>query len=164
MRSLAIAVLFALLSPFAAKATTTCPVERAHYGLRGRPDVTAGFTALPKGAGTISNVGFHVDFAREGDHFWWFFDRGSARYLTMISTTDFTKPGWRHVMDTDDGPLHGGPVWFADDRYNLNYDVPALGGAAPRHIFVADLEEAMWYQANRRRGVPTAFFDLTGCR
>jgi hypothetical protein len=163
MQSMVIAAVAAALVPVAAHAQTNCPLERAHYELRGRPDVTAGFQAVPKQVHLLTKWSLHVDFAKEGDHFWWFFDWGSARYLNMISTTDVTRPGWRPSDDRSTGPLGEMHVWFADAKYNLNYKLPDQDGAAPRHIFIPDLEEAMWYTADPRRGVPTAFFDFTRC-
>jgi hypothetical protein len=142
-----------------------CPLERAHYSLRGAPTVTARFREIGKYPGWITNVALQIDFQKEGDHFWWLFDEGSARYLNMISTTDIDKAGWQPPSEQNNGrrPLGEKHVWFADGAYNLNYNAPKSGDVAPAHIFIPDFEEAMWYEVEPRRGVPTAFFDLIRC-
>jgi hypothetical protein len=166
MRFMVVGVLAALMVPVAAHAQSGCELEQARYVLRGEPSVTAHFQDIPQYPGWLTNVVLKVDFAKEGDGFWWLFDQGSARFLNMISTTDVNKPGWVPPSDTnrERGPLGETHVWFATRDYRLSYRLPQQRQTAPQHIFIPDLEELMWYDAEPRRGVPTAFFDLVSCK
>ncbi|HEX4711479.1 hypothetical protein [Phenylobacterium sp.] len=164
-KRLLVPLLLAAAFPFAARAQVACPIERAHYVLRGTPNVTAGFQNLPKLQGWLTTIAFHIDFRNEGDRFWWLFDQGSSRFLTMISTTDVNAPGWQPPDEEHKGakPLGTTHVWYADQNYVLSYSMPDQGTAAPQHILIPDLEEIAWYGLKPRRGIPTAFFDLATC-
>ena len=162
MRAHISALIALIATPVCAHAASSCPIEHAHYALRGRPDVTADLLAIPKVDGLLTNVVLRLQFAKDGDKVWGFFDQGSARFLNLISTTDATRPGWH--PDDRGGPLGEMHIWFADAKYELNYNLPTPGSAAPQHMFLPDLEEWMWYRAEPRRSVPTAYFDLISCQ
>jgi hypothetical protein len=147
---------------FAAVSAQACPVARAHYALRGAPDITAGFWVIPKDVHSYSRITLHIDFRSQGDHFWFFFDGGSGRFTHLISTPPADAPGWSpkaapRPLDLDM------TIWFADRRYGLGYDVPDPRQPVPAHFFIPEFEETMWYSAEPRRGVPSGFFDLVRC-
>lgn len=164
MRPCVIAFLTLALTPMVAQAQNQCVLEHARYVLRGEPSVTAHFQDLAPNPDWLTNVAFNIAFAKQGDSFWWLFDEGSAPFLNMISTTDVNKPGWAAPGDDrKQGPLGETHVWFATSHYRLSHELPKPGQTAPQHIFVPDLQELMWYAAQPRRAVPTAFFDLASC-
>lgn len=86
-----------------AAAPPACPTAKARYQLMDAPGFTAGFLAQPSHEGWLTDVAFFVRSAPSGKTYWFLFDRGSARYINMISTTDVTAPGWT-PPDADGGP------------------------------------------------------------
>jgi hypothetical protein len=166
MRFFVVGVLAAILVPVATSAHSRCQLEAARYALRGEPTITAHFQDIPQAPDWLTNVALNIDFAEEGDGFWWLFDQGSARFLNMISTTDVNKPGWVPPSDTsrERGPLGETHVWFATKDYRLSYRMPKRRQTAPQHIFIPDLEDLMWHTAYPARTAPTGFFDLVSCK
>ena len=153
-------------APVVAPAAKTCRVEQARYAMLGHPGFTAGFQALPKGSKTLTDVAFFFQSEATNRSFWFLFDRGSARYINMISTPDNpTSKGVRAPLNDDDarplGEMHYLP---ADRGLKFSLTLPAKGQTAPAYILLPDLSEAMWYRAPEpREDVPLAIFKLSGC-
>jgi hypothetical protein len=155
---------FALAVSAGVSASAHCAIEHARYALRHDRSVVAGFTVIPGEPRTLSKLAFHVDFANRDQPFWWFFDRGSARYISMLATNDPRTKGW----SPERSQLHTRPMtaWFAGADYDFKYDLPNPGQDAPKHIFIPEFEDLMWYGVDDkdRRDVPVGLFDLVACR
>jgi hypothetical protein len=145
-----------------------CRVEDATYTLSADPAFTAGFRSRPPIAGWLTDVFFYVRSAKSGRTYWFMFDEGSARYVTLISTTDVTRPDWR-PPSPDGGPRPlGDMTYIAADR-QLRFqqrEIPKRRDVAPYYVLLPDLPEKLWYAMPLewgREGVPMGFFKQSGC-
>ena len=148
------------LLALAAVATAECPAERAHYVLRGRPDVTAYFRAVESGKDWPSQLALAISSSKTGKTTWWVPWQGGTDARTNIaSTTDVTRSGWR-PPNPDDGPRPLGDRQFLtmDATYNIMEGVPQRGMAAPMHMLNPDAG------SSRDEVFPVKqFFDFVGC-
>lgn len=149
----------------AASEAAICPVERSHYGSTADPAWSAGFKAIGKKKGWISDLAFYVRSAKTKHTYWFLFDAGSARYVNLISTFDVTKPGW-HPPGAD-GPSSERPLGEmhylgADKDLGFSLAIPAQSKPAPAYILLPDLPEVMWYKAATRENAPL-FFKWQSC-
>ena len=147
-------------------AKTGCPTERARYELMGSPGFTAGFLPQARRPGWLTDVAFFVRSSQSGKTFWFLFDRGSAQYINMISTTDVTTPGWA-PPDPDGGvrPLDEMHYLAADKALKFDPDLPSQGAPAPAYVLLPDLAENLRHGQKSGAGehAPTEFFKLVGC-
>lgn len=148
--------LFALV----AVATAECPAERAHYVLRGRPDITAYFRAVDSGNDWPSQLALAVSSSKTGKITWWVPWQGGTDGRTNIaSTTDVTRSGWR-PPNPDGGPrpLGDRQLLTLDAVYDIMEGVPKRGKTAPVHMLNPDAG------SSRDEVFPVKqFFDLVGC-
>lgn len=165
---------FAMLSG----APASCPLEQAHYALRGAPGVTAGVRPVAKSADWPVGLAVFVRVdqvgpgaARAPGRTWWFLPysgNGQGVRGHLASTHDVTAPGWT-PPDPDSGrerPLGDLDYMMLDGDYGfLETSIPRTDRAAPAHLLIPDLQQALWYRPpeGERTGVPLAFFDLTAC-
>lgn len=152
----------------AALATTACPVERAQYQLRDDPAVSAGFVAVASGPAWPSQLALRLHSARSGRAYWFLpWNGGSDGRQHLASTTDVNAAGWQ-PPSPDGGTRPLGDIEYlgTDADYRLLDQVPVAGGAAPAHLLLPDLREALWYRAapTQREHIARQFFDLLGCR
>jgi hypothetical protein len=156
------------LSIASLSAAQPCRVEDATYTLTADPAFTAGFRSRPPIAGWLTDVFFYVRSARSRRTYWFMFDKGSARHVTLISTTDVTRPDWR-PPGADGGirPL-GDMTYIAADRqlrFQQN-DIPKGRDMAPYYVLLPDLAEKLWYSMPAdwgRESAPLGFFKQSGC-
>ena len=160
------AIAFALTLAGAPPPIWDCPTERARYELMGAPGFTAGFRPEPKRPGWPTDVSFFVRSAASGKTFWFLFDRGTARYVNMISTTDVTAPGWA-PPDPDGGVRPLGDMHYLAADAALKFDplAPRQGAPAPAYVLLPDLAEKLWYgqRDGAKEAAPTAFFKFKDC-
>jgi hypothetical protein len=124
------------LLALAAISTAGCPAERAHYVLRGWPDVTAYFRAVDSGDAWPSQLALAIHSKESGKTTWWVPWQGGTDGRTNIaSTTDVLKPDWR-PPNPDDGPRpHGDRLFITTDAaYKIMGGIPRRGEAAPVHM------------------------------
>jgi hypothetical protein len=156
-----------MIAAFAlALSLTACPLEKAHYTLRGRPDVTADFRLIPRSANWPSGIALRI---RTGAAPHWFLPYGgNGQGITthLASTENLDGRAW---APPDPDTIAHRPL--GDLNYlgaNAGYDFDqgfhfAPGVPAAAHLFLPRLQEAFWYRAQPHQGLPMAFFDLTGC-
>ncbi len=148
-------------------AAPRCTFEHARYAIREDPAFTAGFVPIPASAHLRGDIALFVRSSRSGRTFWFFFDGGSARYVSLISMQDPTKPGWTSPdgSETPTGPIRHSMTYLAADKaLRFSIESPEVGHAAPDYFLLPDLAEVLWYGIPEpREGAPVGFFRLTGC-
>jgi hypothetical protein len=156
-----------------AASALSCNVEQAHYVLRTAPDITAGFqdTNTRRAADSIddwpSHLAFRIHLAKPGRTYWFLpWSGGTDGQQHLASTTDVNAPNWT-PPNPDGGPRPIGDIDYlaTDAEYAVINSIPHRGGAAPAHILLPNLGEALWYRtpADQRDSAPKQFFDLVGC-
>lgn len=166
-RFLAFLAFLAVASPGAVssvRATESCKLPKAHYTLSSDKRFSIVFVPIGKHEGWGSDIALRID-TKGNPSYWFLFDGGSARYVNMISTTDVKARGWA-PPDSDGGnrPLEEMHYFAWSGEYAFDTDYPQSTTKAPDRIFLPDLSEAMWYQANPRMGVKYGVFVLDGCK
>ncbi len=145
----------------AAAVRTSCPVERAHYVLRGHPDVTADFRPVATTRDWPSGLALGIRNGDSSQTSWWVpWNGGSDGLQHVASTEDVTARGW-HLPDPDGGPRPFGDRQYLglDATYSILGDVPRRGTPAPAHMLFPDSAGSQ-----DRVFVARQFFDLAGCR
>lgn len=140
-----------------------CSFEQAHYRYTANHDIEVSFKRLGKRSGWMSNLALHLTI-RGGASYWFMFDRGSAHYINMISVEDTSVPGWTASgNELPQGPLQA-MHFFAWSKGGMFFEsLPMEGLPAPDTIFLPDLSEALWYQAQHRIGVNHGLFVRYRC-
>ena len=158
----------------AAVASLSCPLEHARYSMRTAPDITAGFQDVNTGRDPDgwddwpSHVAFRIHMGKTNRTYWFLpWPGGTDDQQHLASTTDVGARDWK-PPNSDDGPRPLGDFDYiaTDARYNVIDSIPHQGGAAPAHILIPRLGDALWHQVrdlSPRDGAPKQFFDLVGC-
>ena len=148
------------LLALAAASAASCPAERAHYALRGQPQITAYFRAVDSGDEWPSHLALAITSKVTGEVTWWLPWQGGTNGRTNIaSTTDATKAGWR-PPNPDGGPRPLGDRQFltTDESYNFLGSIPRQGKTAPAHMLNPDAG------SSQDRIFPIKqFFDFMSC-
>lgn len=141
-----------------------CPLEKAVYGLRDAPAITARFeprTPTPDWPADVqmllrAKAGTYVFLPYSGN------GQGVATHLASVN-----DPAHPPGPDEAKGrPLGDLDYLVADATYRFDQSFrPKRGAVAPAHLFLPGLQNALWYQASEghREGAPMAFFDLKAC-
>lgn len=144
----------------AAVSAAGCPTERAHYVLRGQPDITAYFRAVESGKDWPSHLALAIRSRRTRTTTWWVPWQGGTDGRTNIaSTTDVTRRDWR-PPNPDGGPrpLGDRQLLATDASYNIMQGIPRRGKAAPAHMLNPDAG------SSRDEAFPVKqFFDFVRC-
>lgn len=154
-----------------AAAAAACPVEQAEYRLRDQPATSLRFIARDTGPDWPSDLLARIDVAGSGHRYWWLpWDGGSDGRQHLASTRDPAAPGWASPNPDDGGTRTLGNVDYiaTDADYRLLERVPRQGDAAPAHILLPDLGEALWYRRDPAHvadgdRVARQFFDFSRC-
>jgi hypothetical protein len=150
----------------AAVAAISCPIEQAHYVMRGAPDVTAGFVKIASNPDWPSGLVYRITFRSSGRHYDFLpWNGGSDEQQHMAWVTDADKPGFV-LPSPDGGPGRHGDIAYigTDADYNVLGAAPNHKDTAPAHILLPDLRRIVWYSnLSARDGAPKQFFDLVGC-
>lgn len=142
----------------------SCRVEQSIYELRGAPQVMARFEPQAPTAGWAANVRLTIHSAKTGATYFFLPYSGNGQGIRthFASVEDPSKP-----PDPDSArgrPLGDLDYLAADRSYRFDQSFSARSGEqAPAHLLIPGLQEALWYRADKREGVPLAFFDLAGC-
>ena len=115
------------LLALAALAASGCPVESAHYVLRGMPEITAHYRAVDSGKDWPSQLAMAVHSSKTGETSWWVpWNGGTDGRTNIASTTDATRPDWRPPAP-DNGPRpHGNRLFLTTDAsYNIMQSAPS---------------------------------------
>jgi hypothetical protein len=147
-------------------AVTACPIEQARYALRTEPSVTAGFMRVESGHDWPSGLALRIEI--HGRRHWFLpFPGGTNGEQNLASTVDPSVPGWT-PPNPDGGPRPLGNFQYLgfDATYLLLANIPQSGGAAPAHILLPTLDDALRHPMDDRPrdSIPRQFFDLVACR
>lgn len=139
-----------------------CPIERAHYAYSAGPG-NADFKVLAHVDGFASPMALHLNLSGTRD-LWFLFDQGSARYVSLISVTDPTAPGWS-LPDPDGGhrPIRDQKFFAWGNDLKIQEAMPQPGSLAPTYILVPDLPETLQYGASERMVIGAGIFKLNRC-
>lgn len=160
----ALAVLLGMNAAWAQALPASCKLANAHYTLSSDKSFTVTFAATGPLKGWLSNLALQVSHGTES-HYWFLFDAGSARYITLISTKDVTSAGWSPPTDDPTtrplGEMHFF-AWYA--RYRFLQTIPRADTAAPGSIFLPHLPEILAYRASPRVAIPQGVFLRDRCK
>lgn len=156
-------LVLALMKP----ALADCRAQDARYVAADDARYTAGFMLKPPGGAFISDLAFYVHSAVSGRTYWFLFDAGSARYISLISAMDVTAQDWQ-PPEPDGGPHRGplrGTMHFlsADEGMRFSLFVPTSNAPPPSFIVLPDIQETLWYGQSQRDGASLGAYRLTGC-
>lgn len=109
----------------------------------------------------VSDLALHIVEPRSKKQFWFYFDQGSAPQVSLISTTDATKPNWS--PNPDGGVRPYGTATFIGLRKDgrILFDAPSSKTLAPQYIIIPEL--AALFKAIRLWGVDANAFVFTSC-
>lgn len=143
-------------------ATPVCPIERAHYAYSEGPG-SADFKVLSHVDGFASPVALHLNLSGTRD-LWFLFDQGSARYVSLISVTDPTVPGWS-PPDPDGGhrPIRDQKFFAWNGDLKIQEAMPQPRSRAPTFVLVPDLPETLQYGVSERMVIGAGIFKLNHC-
>jgi hypothetical protein len=146
----------------------TCQVENARYQLRTAPSVTADFRSVDSGPDWPAHLAMRLHVGASGRDYWFLpWNGGTDGRAHMASTTDVTSPAWKAPSpdSASQRPLGDFDYVGTDASYLVIEGTPEQGDAAPGHMLISNLNDALWHQtsSDRRDAVPTQFFDLVAC-
>jgi hypothetical protein len=154
-----------LLALTAVAVSASCPLEHSTYRLRDGPQITARFVRRAPTPGWPADVQLEIRSAKTGGVYVLlpYAGNGQGVITHLASVTDPAHPPAPDAARTR--PIGDLDYMAADAGYRFDQGFRATAGAhAPAHILVPGLQEALWYRATKREGVPLAYFDLDGCR
>lgn len=143
-----------------------CPIERAHYTSSegGSSNSELYFSKIDKKTTFASDLALGIKSEPGKKPYWFLYDRGSARYINLISTTDVKMPSW--VPPSPDGgtrPL-GEMHYIAIDK-NLQQiqSIPTSKSNAPELIVLPDVQEIFYYKTADHANVASVVFKFSYC-
>ena len=150
------------LTTTAKSSSTTCAIEGSSF--TGPDGAVAVFRYIGRHNGWKSDLALGVRAGRRNPFHWFLFDRGSARYINLISTTDVGRPGWS-PPSPDGGPRPLGEMHFvaATSTLAVTSALPTSGASAPHYLLLPDLPEVLAHRANPPENVPLYFLKLARC-
>jgi hypothetical protein len=153
------------LSMAAPNATLACKATSARYQSTGNAGDRAELRfAKVQAPGFKSDLALGIRSATTKDFHWFLFDRGSARYLNLISTTDISEAHWAAPPpDGGERPL-GEMHYIGLDASLAQIDqIPNSEGAAASVIVLPDVQEVFARRGNLLENVDSTTFRLVGC-
>ena len=161
----ALSLLAPLTAAYAAPGASIaqCPIERAHYRSIDDQAITAEFGIVGDHEGWPSDLALGIRTPAQKTY-WFLFDRGAARYINLISTTDVKQPGWSPPPH-DGGARPLGEMHYiaADGRLRIDRTLPHAGSAAPIYILLPDPPEVLARRALPAESVSLSFLKLADC-
>lgn len=141
---------------------SACSIENATYAYSTDKNITAQFEN--KGHGWISPLVLYVKLGPGKPTYWFLFDQGTARYTSLISTTDVDAPQWSPPSEgSGESPLGSMNYFSWGSNLRVNESVPQPHDTAPDFIFLPDLPEKLWYVARPRVSIAPGIFTLKSC-
>jgi hypothetical protein len=141
----------------------SCPMEKAQYRSMDSQDITAELRTIGDHPGWPSDLALEIHTPAH-ETYWFLFDRGAARYINLISTTDVTQSGW--APPSHDGgkrPLGDMHYVAADSRLRIDQMVPDAGDEAPFYILLPDFPEILAHRASPAESVSLSFLRFAAC-
>lgn len=176
-------VMFPILMPLAAllpaisMASTSCPIERAHYTYTNGYGV-ADFAVLKGARNWISNLALQVAVKDQDSNpkanqgirvFWFLFDQGSARFVELRPFVDGSRLHKRSLesgSNDESSLLDDGPNYYSwGNNMEISGVAPRSGSPAPEFIFLPELPNILWYSLppEKRIGIGPGFFKFDHC-
>jgi hypothetical protein len=158
MASLAVWSLIGTATP----ANAACPIANSSFA--GPRDALATFRYIGRRSGWVSDLALGVRAAKGHATHWFLFDRGAARYVNLISTTDVTRKDWK-PPSPDGGSRPLGEMHFLAATRDLHLlgDVPSSRDAAPSYLLLPDLPEVLAHRGQPPENIELFFFKLAHC-
>jgi hypothetical protein len=161
----ALALAAALSGPLPPAYKGACPTSRARYVLRHDPKISLGVSRYPSMvAHRVSDVYIFVHSRHSGKTYWFELDWGSSsiRNVYPIKNPEIEPKNPNNQVEKAP-PYDNMTILTLDEKLNFTLDEFEAATPAPKYILIPELQDAMWYGAEPREGVGTAFFILTGC-
>lgn len=146
-------------------ASTTCPIEHAHYVYTDGLGV-ADFTVIDKPDDFRSGLVMHLSFKdKEKRDFWFLFDQGNSRSISLITTSDPAAAGWtRPDPDKHDNHLIPNQMYYSwNSDMKIGIHEPEPGDPAPEFIFVPALPNALEASFRDRIYIGAGIFKRARC-
>lgn len=139
----------------------TCPTIKSSYVAAREAGYRLTFGRLSSRESVIGDVAVHIEAPSKRGEIWYYFDEGSLRRISLISTTDPTRRGWH--ANPDGGPRpHGTATYIGMDAAGRIAELaPKAASKAPHMIVIPELAEV--YRSVNMQYTPAAFV-LSGCR
>lgn len=143
-------------------AVAACPIVGSRY--TGEHGAVATFRNVGRRTGWVSDLALGIQGGQGLPTHWFLFDRGSARYINLISTTDVTRKGWA-PPSPDGGERPLGDMHFISATRSLAVTptVPTSRDAAPSYLMLPDLPEVLARRATPPEDIRLFFFKLAHC-
>ena len=150
-------IAFALLLAIGAApaAPTKCSMLDAVYKSADDPRFILTAARLASHSEVVSDIGIHLRSNSPEDESWWYFDEGSARRISLISTLDPTLAGWK--AEPDGGTrIYGSSAFIGmSDKGDIVESAPQANSEAPYYIIIPELAEM--YRKHKKEHRPSAF-------
>lgn len=146
-------------------AGTACKAATAYYQSTNPVGDRAEVRFAPiQAPGFKSDLALGVRSAPTKPFHWFLFDRGSARYLNLISTTDIKAAGWKApTPDGGERPL-GEMHYIGLDPSFVQMDaIPDSHALAPQLIVLPDVQEVFAKRGGLLEDIASTTFRLAGC-
>ena len=132
-----------------------CSMLDAVYKSADDPGFTLTAARLASHSEVVSDLGIHLHSNSPEDESWWYFDEGSARRISLISTLDPTVAGWK--AEPDGGTrVYGSPAFIGMSiKGNILESAPQANSEAPYYIIIPELAEM--YRKHKKEHPPSAF-------
>lgn len=139
----------------------SCNILHARYDLAGAPEYHLQFVKLASSKEVISDIGIHIYSTDPKAELWYYLDEGSIPRVSLISTTDPTKPGWHAEPDGGIRP-HGSATFIGmNEDGTIAPDAVNSSSSPPRYVIIPELAQV--YKGLRINYWPGAFV-LKSCR
>jgi hypothetical protein len=139
-----------------------CPIVNSSFA--GPQGALATFRYIGRRAGWFSDLALGIRAAKGHLTHWFLFDRGAARYVNLISTTEVTRKDWK-PPSPDGGNRPLGEMRFVAATRDLRIlgVVPNSRDTAPVFLLLPDLPEVLAHRAQPPENVGLFFFKLAHC-
>lgn len=155
-------LLFVLMMLTSTQAFASCDILHADYKLKNYSGITAGFARIPDSSNYISDLSLFLHSNKLNKTYRFAFDKGSARYVTLLSLNSLEHP--KDSVSGKTGPLPDMHYFSSDSNLNFTINLPTSRSKAPNYIFLPDLEEVLRYTAAPSEDIPVGLFQFTNCK
>lgn len=139
----------------------SCDLLHADYVAPGKSQYRLRFVMLASPKGVVSDIGLHIFSTDRKAELWYYPDEGSAPRVSLISTTNPTKPGWHSEPDGGARPLGSATLIAMDVDGRIAPDAVNSKSVPPRYVIVPELGSV--FKGLNRDYRPAAFV-FKSCR
>ncbi|MBB4770758.1 MULTISPECIES: hypothetical protein [Xanthomonas] len=138
-----------------------CSKDVAYYVYSSQPSLHAKLESIKKD-GQPREVGVEIKDSTHNLNYWFLVDKGAGYYASLISTTNYALPDWKHP--DPDGPrkLRDMEIYGWDKRMKMSDDL-RTDRPLPDYIFVPALAELVTHAIPESYHLPPGFFKRAAC-